>query len=142
MNKHAVSIAALLLVATLSGCSGAGSSANSASPTATTISPTPTATKTVTKTATATPSTLATTGSYAADLAALGVVPDNVKSYADYMEKQICDQTGTGLGVAVRSIGGGTAKTGGGVDVVRLTVAYFCPNKSQEVESYLDYFKQ
>lgn len=140
MNKHAVSVAALLITATLSGCSGARPSANSASPTATTASPSPTTTKPATKTATATPSALATTGSYAADLAAIGVVPDNVKSYADYMKKEICDQTGTGLGISVRTIGGN--ETGGGVDGVRLTVAYFCPNKSQEVESYLDYFKQ
>lgn len=142
MKKQALSGGALLLVAILSGCSGAGSSANSATPTATTTSPTPTPTpaKTVTKTAKATPSTIATTGSYAADLAALGVVPDNVKSFADFMEKQICDQTGAGLGVSVRSIGGN--ETGGGIDGVRLTVAYFCPNKSQEVESYLDYFKK
>ena len=141
MNKLALSGAALLLIALLSGCSGPGASANSAMPSATaTASPTPTVTKTVTVRATPTPSTIATSGSYKTDLAALGVVPDNLKSFADWMEERICDQTGSDLGVTVRSSGGNP--TGGGVEGVRLTVAYFCPEKSQEVESYLDYFKK
>lgn len=133
--------AALLLIALLSGCSGAVeiASTGTASTTAT-PAPTPTVTKTVTVAPTPTPSAIKTSGSYTADLAALGVVPDNVKSFATYMEEEICDQTGTGLGVSVRSIGGN--ETGGGTAGVRLTVAYFCPEKSQEVESYLDYFKK
>jgi ABC-type Fe3+-hydroxamate transport system substrate-binding protein len=141
LNKLAVSGAALLLITLLSGCSGAEANAISASPSATaTASPTPTVTKTVTVKASPTPSTIATSGSYKADLAALGVVPDNVKSFGDYMKKEICDETGSSLGVSVRSIGGNA--TGGGIDGVRLSVAYFCPQKSQEVESYLDYFKK
>lgn len=141
LDKLAVSGGALLLLTLVSGCSGAGASANSAIPSATaTASPTPTVTKTVTVKATPTPSTIATTGSYAADLASLGVVPDSVPSYADWMQEQICDSTGSSLGVSVRSIGGN--ESGGGTDVVRLSVAYFCPEKSQEVESYLDYFNE
>lgn len=108
--------------------------------TSTAPAPTPTVTKTVTVTPTPTPAPVKTTGSYKADLAALGVVPDNVQSFADYMKKEICGQTGDNLGVSVRSIGGNS--TGGGADGVRLTVAYFCSQKSQEVESYLDYFKK
>ncbi|MDR6507742.1 hypothetical protein [Arthrobacter oryzae] len=137
MKKQAMSGAALLLITLVSGCSGAETVATSATPSA---SPKPTVTKTVTVKATPTPSPIATTGSYEADLAALGVVPDSVKSFGEYMEKEICDQTGTGLGVSVRSIGGN--ETGGGIEGVRLTVAYFCPEKTQEVESYLDYFKK
>ncbi|MFP3581318.1 hypothetical protein SB659_17265 [Arthrobacter sp. SIMBA_036] len=136
MKKHIYSGTGVLVVALLSGCGASGSSAGAVS------SPTtmPTATETVTVTATPTQSTIPTSGNYAADLAALGVVPDNIKGFADYMEKQICEQTGSALGVDVRSIGGN--KTGGGIAGVRLTVAYFCPEKSQEVESYLNYFKQ
>lgn len=139
MKKLAMSGAALLFITVLSGCSGAAESANPAATTSTTPAPTPTVTKTVTVKATPTPAPIKTSGSYKADLAAVGVVPDNVKSYADWMEEQICEQTGTGLGVSVRSIGGDEA---GANDSVRLTVAYFCPEKSQEVESYLDYFKK
>jgi hypothetical protein len=124
----------------LSGCSGAAESAKPAATTSTAPAPTPTVTKTVTVTPTPTPAPVKTSGSYKADLAALGVVPDNVQSFADYMKKEICDETGTSLGISVRSIGGNS--TGGGPDGVRLTVAYFCPTKSQEVESYLDYFKK
>lgn len=135
MKKNAMSGAALLLIAVLSSCSGAVESASTGTASTT---PTPTVTKTIT--VTPTPSAMKTSGSYTADLATLGVVPDNVKSFANYMEQEICDQTGTGLGVSVRSIGGN--ETGGGIEGVRLTVAYFCPQKSQEVESYLDYFKK
>ncbi|NVM96092.1 hypothetical protein [Arthrobacter wenxiniae] len=135
MKKLATTGAALLLVTVLSGCGGAADSASPAVSTSTAMAPAPT----VTVQPTPTPAPNMTTGSYEADLAALGVVPDNVQSFADYMEAEICNQTGTGLGVSVRSIGGNP--TGGGMEGVRLTVAYFCPEKSQEVESYLDYFK-
>ncbi|MCB5273674.1 hypothetical protein BJG92_01198 [Arthrobacter sp. SO5] len=136
-----MSSVALILITLVSGCSSPGASANSATPsTSATASPTPTVTKTVTLKATPTPSTIATKGSYKADLAALGVVPDNVTSFADFMKQQVCEETGTSLGASVRSVGGNP--TSGGVDGVRLAVAYFCPQKSKEVESYLDYFKK
>lgn len=140
MKKLAMPVAALLSVALLTGCNGGAVSASSAAPTAARSSAVPTVTQTVTVAPTPTPSTIPTTGSYKADLAALGVVPDSVPSFADWMKKQICDETGTSLGVSVRSIGGNP--TGGGVDGVRLAVAYFCPEKSQEVESYLEYFNE
>lgn len=89
---------------------------------------------------TQTPSSITTTGDYAADLAALGVVPDNVESFSSFMKDQLCHEAGSSLGVAVRSLGGNS--TGGGIEGVRLTVAYFCPKKSQEVETYLKYFTQ
>jgi len=142
MTNLAISGAALLSVALLTACAGGAISPGSAAPTAASSSTVPTVTQTVTITpkATPTPSTVQTTGSYKADLAALGVVPDNVQSFADWMKQSICGKTGSSLGVSVRSIGGNA--TGGGVDSVRLAVAYFCPEKSQEVESYLDYFKK
>ncbi|MEV4988449.1 hypothetical protein [Pseudarthrobacter sp. LMD1-1-1.1] len=135
-----MSATALSLIASLSGCGGAAESTGPAATASTAPAPTPTVTKTVTVTPTPTPTPVKTSGSYKADLAALGVVPDNVQSFADYMTKEICDQTGDNLGVSVRSIGGNS--TGGGANGVRLTVAYFCPNKLQEVESYLAYFKK
>ncbi|GAA3278559.1 hypothetical protein AAU01_09260 [Paenarthrobacter aurescens] len=73
--------ALLLLIVVLSGC---GEGANSAGPAATETSlAAPTVTKTVTVAPTPKPTSMSTTGSYKADLAALGVVPDNVQSYAD-----------------------------------------------------------
>lgn len=56
------------------------------------------------------------------------------------MKEQICDQDRIGLGIAVRSIGGGTPADGGGIDVVRLTNTYFCPTKTEEIEAELEYF--
>jgi hypothetical protein len=76
------------------------------------------------------------------DLAALGIQPDDVQDYAKWMKQQICDQDSTGLGVSVRSIGGGNPGSGGGPEVVRLTSAYFCPEKTQEIEAALEYFNQ
>lgn len=84
-------------------------------------------------------STMLTTRNYAADLAALGVASETVQGFSGHMKEQICDQTGTSLGVAVRSIGGN--ETGGGIDGVPLTVAYFCPENSEEVESHLEIFQ-
>ncbi|KQN86527.1 hypothetical protein [Arthrobacter sp. Leaf69] len=140
MKKLAIPGAALLSITILTGCSGAAVSADPATPTTASSTAVATVTQTVTITPKPTPSTVPTTGSYKADLAALGVVPDNVESFADFMKQQVCEKTGTSLGVSVRSVGGNS--TGGGVSGVRLTVAYFCPNKSQEVESFLNYFKK
>lgn len=134
MSQHRLGLvsAAVALAAFVSGCGGVP--ATDAQPTA---SPMPTVTETVT--VTPTPSTIATSGSYKADLAALGVIPDNDEAFADFMREKICERTGEDLGIGVRSSGGNP--TGGGIEGVRLTVAYFCPEKSQEVEHYLEYFK-
>lgn len=130
MAKHIGAAAAAIAIAWfLSGCGG-----SPAAPETTATTPTLTQTVTITPT----PTAAATSGSYAADLAALGVVPDSITSFASFMEERICQQTGTDLGISVRSSGGNP--TGGGVEGVRLTVAYFCPEKSAEVEHYLEYF--
>lgn len=73
-------------------------------------------------------------------MAALGVVPDDAPDFTQWMKKTICQPTGSALGINVRSAGGN--ETGGGQAGVRLTVAYFCPAKSAEVEKILEYFKQ
>ncbi|MDB5243850.1 MAG: hypothetical protein JWP57_4476 [Spirosoma sp.] len=127
----------------LTGCGGQAG-------TAAATSGAPTAAAIVQPTATATPSAAAapaatsvpTSGSYAADVSKLGVLPDSMDSYIKWTKGQICEKEGTALGVAVRLIGGGTPSSGGGPEVVRLTVAYFCPEKSQEVEEALEYYKQ
>ncbi|BCW62479.1 hypothetical protein StoSoilB22_14520 [Arthrobacter sp. StoSoilB22] len=136
-----------LTVAVMAGLCLAGCSANTPEavpPTTTTPSPTGTQTTPAraTTTPTPTPTAIATSGSYAADITKLGIKPDNMKSYTAFMKERICEQDSIGLGIAVRSIGGGTPDSGGGVDVVRLTNAYFCPTKTQEIEAALDYFDQ
>lgn len=106
-----------------------------------TQNPTPTSART-TVAPTPTPKGIPTSGSYASDVTKLGIKPDNMQSYASWMKERICEQDSVGLGIAVRSIGGSTVASGGGVEVVRLTNAYFCPNKTQEIEAALDYFDQ
>ncbi len=49
--------------------------------------------------------------------------------YTSYLKEGICQQTGIDFAIAVRSIGRDGPATGGGPDVVRLTVAYFCPHQ-------------
>lgn len=138
--KPLIGGAVLLFVLSVTACGGAPGSAPATTSASETPTPTPTPTVTVTETPTA--SAIATTGSYADDLAALGIKPDNMQDYAKWMKEQICDQDSIGLGVAVRSIGGSDAASGGGMQAVRLTNAYFCPEKTQEIEAALEYFNQ
>ena len=144
MNKASLVIAVVAALG-LTGCAGqapeAAVSPTSAQATATAV-PTQTQTQTArpTSTPTPTPKPIATSGSYSADVSKLGIKPDNMQSYATWMKERICDQDRIGLGIAVRSIGSGTPASGGGIEVVRLTNAYFCPTKTQEIEAALEYF--
>ncbi|NSX37826.1 hypothetical protein HTS88_15690 [Pseudarthrobacter oxydans] len=136
--------AVVVLLAAGLGLAGCSSATPEAAPATTAPASTPTSTKTATArptaSATPTPKPIATSGSYAADVTKLGIKPDNMQSYASWMKERICDQDSIGLGIAVRSVGGETPADGGGVDVVRLTNAYFCPKKTQEIEAELEYF--
>ncbi|MFP3462682.1 hypothetical protein R5O87_17715 [Arthrobacter globiformis] len=128
----------------LAGCANGAPEAASPRTTAATTSPTAdsnaSASHGAATTAAPISKPIATTGSYEADVTKLGIKPDNMQSYASWMKEQICEQDRTGLGIAVRSIGGGTPADGGGIEVVRLTNAYFCPTKTQEIEAELEYF--
>lgn len=88
------------------------------------------------------PSGIATTGAYEADVLALGITPDDMASYKDFMIGNACEDTGTALGISVRSIGRGTPKNGGGPDILLLTATYFCPAQLPEIEKHLEYFDQ
>lgn len=144
MKKPALVLALALLA--LAGCSSStetGDAPSSATATnkAPTTSPRPTTARPSPVTYEVPSATgIPMSGSYAEDIAALGIQPDDVADYTSWMKERICDQDRVGLGVAVRSIGGSEPASGGGQEVVRLTVAYFCPEKSQEVETALDYF--
>lgn len=131
-----------LSAAALAGCAGA--------PAASTPAVTVTATVTAeaapkaTPKAIPTPSPVPTSGNYGADLAAVGVVPDNVASFGAFMKKQMCDsdltkKTAVGsFSHSVEQMGKpGTEATGTGPAVVRLTVAYFCPARSLAAENQL-----
>ncbi|TLM87192.1 hypothetical protein [Pseudarthrobacter sp. NamE5] len=138
MKKAALAV--VLAGLFLGACS---SNTPAATPSTSTTTPLPATTSTrAAVSATPTPKGIPTSGSYAADVAKLGIKPDNIQSYAMWMKERICEQDSVGLGIAVRSIGGSTVASGGGIEVVRLTNAYFCPNKTQEVEAALDYFDQ
>lgn len=75
------------------------------------------------------------TGDYAADLAAIGVVPDDVAAYREFERDRLCDaHMGRGLPntdsmwVAVRL---GTPES------IRLAIAYDCPDRMDDAEEAL-----
>lgn len=144
MNKLAA--ATVLSAAFLAGCAGPPpSAAPTVTATATTTAtPAKNTSPKATPTPTPTPQPVKTSGSYGADLAASGVVPDNVASYGDYVKKYMCtsDLTKTaGVGsfkYAVETLGKpGSESSGSGPAVVRLTIAYFCPERAAAGEKQL-----
>lgn len=139
---------AVLSAVLLTGCSGAPSASEpTVTVTATTTvtasaAPTTAAPKTTPK-ASPTPAPVKTSGSYGADLAAAGVVPDDVADYGKFMAKYLCDSPMTGFSSfsdQVNQFGEPGGESGGrGPAVVRLTVAYFCPARAAEAEKSLAY---
>lgn len=133
----------VLSAALLAGCAGPPSaSAPTVTVTATTtVTPAAAPTKTATPKATPTPSPVKTSGNYGADLAAAGIVPDDVADYGKFMAEYMCDSPLTGISSfsdKVRQLGMPGGESGGrGPAVVRLTVAYFCPERAGEGEKQL-----
>lgn len=138
--------ATVLSAVLLAGCAGppsAGTPTVTVTAT-TTVSATPAPTVTATPKAAATPAPVKTSGNYGADLAAAGVVPDNTAQFGDFMAEYLCDSSLTQLG-AVGSFNYGVDRfgtpgseaSGSGPAVVRLTVAYFCPERAAAAEKEL-----
>lgn len=73
-------------------------------------------------------------GVYEEDLAALGFFPDDISDYAPFMKSKMCegdtaDQTGS-FRRNVRQLHDGDPALGSGAEILRLTVAYFCPERA------------
>lgn len=128
---------AVLSAALLTGCAVAPTSTPTATATATTtvtatVAPSTTATvkaKAAIPTPTPTPAIAKTSGNYGADLAAAGIVPDDVADYGKFMKEQLCDAPLTGLSSfseSVRILGSSASDD---VAKIRLSVAYFCPER-------------
>ncbi|MFJ6377412.1 hypothetical protein ACIQH9_17050 [Pseudarthrobacter oxydans] len=85
-----------------------------------------------------------TSGHYGADLGAAGIVPDDAKDYGDYLAKHLCQSSLTQAS-AIGSFNYGVdrfGKPGGessgtGPAAVRLTVAYYCPERTAAAEKQL-----
>lgn len=149
MGNHLkkLGITAVLSVALLAGCAGPPSAgAPTVTVTATTtVTPVTAPTNTATPTPTPTPAPVKTSGNYGADLAAAGVVPDDVASYGKFMKEELCDSSLTQF-AAVGSFNYGVDRfgrpgseaSGSGPAVVRLTVAYFCPERASAAEKQLN----
>lgn len=86
------------------------------------------------------PVTVPTTGDYAADLAALNQVPDNVESYKAFMKTALCDSD---LNDRLRSflrevrVTVGSPPQAERANVARLNVAYLCPERADDLEQTL-----
>jgi hypothetical protein len=138
----AISVLAFPLLA---GCAGAPQAATSATTGA--ASPSPSSSETApqpaleTQSPEPTPSAISISGDYGADLAAAGVVPDDGADYGKFMAKYMCDSPISGgltFSDQVRMFGEPGGEAGGrGPAVVRLTVAYYCPERTELAEKYL-----
>jgi hypothetical protein len=137
-------IIALLSAALLTGCAGSPSAAPAATVTHTvTATPTPTPSKTAAK-ATPTPVPVKTSGNYGTDLAAAGVVPDSVSRYAAFMEEELCNAPlttrrpfdYTEFSNSVRTLASTALDD---IAAVRVSVAYFCPERKALAEEALHY---
>lgn len=150
--RHLLPLPLAMIV--LAGCGG--SEADVASPdtsqsASASVSPRPTATpkKTPTpKTTTPTPAEAEptqTTGDYGADLAAIGIIPDSVAGYGEFMARNMCsddDPTDVNslfnMNVRVALLPGSVPESGGGVETLRLAVDYFCPERAGVLEESIE----
>lgn len=147
MKKFAVP--AVLSAALLAGCAGAPSAG------APTVTATATTTVTAAAAATKSPSPKATpspsptsfsvkiSGNYGADLAAAGIIPDSVPSYGQFMKENLCDEPLTPhtfwkdrseFSESLRTLASAAPDD---VAAVRLSVAYFCPERQALAEAAL-----
>ncbi|MDP9933836.1 hypothetical protein J2T11_000160 [Paenarthrobacter nicotinovorans] len=126
----------LLLPVLLTGCAVGNATAQ----------PPTTVTQTATVTAAATPSPtptmVATSGDYGADLAAAGIIPDSVTRYGQFMKEELCFAPLTKapfrdyskFSESVRTLASSETKK---TESLRLSVAYFCPERRDLAEEAL-----
>ncbi|MGJ9402426.1 hypothetical protein [Arthrobacter sp. KK5.5] len=88
------------------------------------------------------PQPVPTTGDYAADLAAIGVVPDDATSYGQFLENNLCTDDPTeefsDFKQIVRVSHDGDPALGNGAETLRLAVAYFCPERAGHLEDAIE----
>lgn len=141
MKKLAAST--VLSVALLTGCAGGPAASPTATATVTaTVTQTAAPTRTATPTPTRTPAPVKTSGNYGADLAAAGIIPDDVADYGQFMKKELCDSSlgkhkfwdRSVLSENIRTLASAEAKD---LAMVRLSVAYFCPERAGLAEEAL-----
>lgn len=135
---------ALLPAALLTACSGTPAAAPATTVTHTvTATPTPTSGKTAAKPASP-PAQEKTSGNYGTDLAAAGVIPDSVARFAAFMEEELCEAplttrrpfNYTEFSNSVRTL---ASTAPDDIAAVRLSVAYFCPERKSLAEEALQY---
>lgn len=88
------------------------------------------------------PQPVPTTGDYAADLAAIGVIPDDAASYGQFLEDSLCTGDPTEefgkFKRTVRVMYDGDPALGNGAETLKLAVAYFCPGRAGDLEAAID----
>lgn len=143
MNKLAFA-AALSATVLLTGCAGSPSAAPTITATVTATVTAAATTPTKKAAPTPTPAPVKTSGSYAADLAAAGTKPEDPDFFGDHMAKQLCRSsmdpnavTNRFSDAVERSGMPGSEAGGSSPAVVRLSVAYFCPERAAAAEKEL-----
>lgn len=83
-------------------------------------------------------------GNYGADLATAGTVPDDTTQFGSFMTKELCESSLSKTALlrsfssSVKRFGmPGSESSGSSPSVVRLTVAYFCPERATAAEEAL-----
>lgn len=107
-----------------------------------TAAPAPVKTTKVPLTSTPAPTPIKTSGNYGADLAAAGIVPDDVADYGKFMKEYLCDVPLTKdkfwdrseFSESLRTLSSAASDD---VAKVRLSVAYFCPQRTALAEEAL-----
>lgn len=141
MTAHRLAAAALAILA-LTGCGG-----TSDAPASTDAAATPSATSEATQETSPSPSgtsEFTPSGDFATDVEALGMKPDDVSSYEEFIVQAVCDSDleqhpggGSELDMQARTLGDTDPSSGRHPDVVRAAAAYNCPERAEDVEDAL-----
>lgn len=144
-----LAITAVISAALLAGCAGPPSaSAPTVTVTATaTVTASAAPTKTAAAEVTPTPSPITASvkisGDYGSDLAAAGVIPDSVPRYGQFMKENLCDEPLTPhsfwkdrseFSESLRTLASSDSDD---IAAVRLSVAYYCPERQALAEAAL-----
>lgn len=86
------------------------------------------------------PKGIPTSGNYAADIAAHGLVPDDLEYYKEFMKESLCDSelgSSAFLGRVRSRVGSPTDPKSDRANLARVNVAYLCPERTEDLEQTL-----
>lgn len=121
-------IGALALVAALTGCGGTTAAEDDVE-----VEPSPTQTPPPSPAPVEPSTVIEISGDYGADLAEIGIIPDDADSYGEYMARNICESEISHDPLefyAYVNRYGEPGQSDRGPDMVLLTTEYYCPERT------------